>query len=96
MSVMSKETARHRSPIAALLPEARQRLIELGTPLLLTEIVIRPFISTALFRHDPLECLDGRLYYFPESSIVEDCDALGHQAFVGREQFGGARKTDIG
>jgi hypothetical protein len=37
MSVVSKRTHRHRSPLAALMPEARQRLIELGTPLLLTE-----------------------------------------------------------
>ena len=37
MSVKSKETHRHRSSLAALMPAARQRLVELGTPLLLTE-----------------------------------------------------------
>jgi hypothetical protein len=37
MSAKSKETHRHRSPLAALMPAARQRLVELGTPLLLTE-----------------------------------------------------------
>lgn len=37
MSVISKGTHRRRSPLAALMPEAQQRLIELGTPLLLTE-----------------------------------------------------------
>ena len=38
MSVKSKETHRHRSPLAALMPEALQRLVEPGNvPLLLTE-----------------------------------------------------------
>ena len=37
MSVKTKETHRHRSPLAALMPEALQRLVEFGAPLLLTE-----------------------------------------------------------
>ena len=49
-----------------------------------------------LFWHDSLEGFNRRLHDFLESPIMENCDALCHQAFVGREQFGGTRETDVG